>query len=387
MNRFSFHILPFLIASLLGLFFLPSVEAQENEPNERILYYLAADAEGVQQVYQHLLSADEARQMTHTDENVTNFGVAYDGLSVAYVSEEQLWLQPLHTQEAESLAHIGTADPMRDPMSNPVYSPDGQYIAYADNGVWLLDLATRETHQLLINQPLDLPDTHVSTLRIYTPEGFVVDAEGRATKLIVDVHIWEWNTVGVYDLATDTLQEFETDEDIRLHTDLLLLSDGRVLLYGNNMMAGEPALHIAESLDDINTYTRIFDFPSLEYERLFAWDAVEISPGVVRIFGTAVTIDAESHPTGRLQTFIFDYDLEAGTAGDLTFVAATDDTSDDILYGSVSPDGVLLPILVNRDLSGDIAVGDAHLLNLETGEQTVEPFARTGTLFQWQPQT
>lgn len=381
----SFHILLILTTALLGLVFSTSVEAQEKGSNEHILYYLSADAEGIQQVYQYWLSEHTSRQITHAVEDVIQFGVAYDGLSVAYLSAGQLWLQPFHTEEAESLADVGTSDSLDDPLSTPVYSPDGQYIAYSDNGIWLFDLTTRSTRQLLVNQPLDLPDTHVSQLRIYTPNKFVANVEGRTTRLIVDIGIWEWNTVGVYDLMTDTLQEFETHRDVRLHTDLLPLSDGRVLLYGNNMMAGEPALHRAESLDDINTYTKIFVFPSLENVRLFAWDAVEIRPGIVRIFGTAVTIDAKKRPTGRLETFILDYDMQAGTAGDLSFISVPDDVNENNLYGPVSADGMLLPILSKLDFSDDATVGEARLLNLETGELTVDPFATAAGLFHWQP--
>jgi hypothetical protein len=375
----SLRLFLFMIGTLFAWTCLPALHAQETA--ERLLYYLAADADGIQQVYKHRLPADEVRQITYADEDVTHFGVAYDSLSVAYLSESQLWLQPLHTEAAEALVNIVATED----LAHPVYSQDGQYIAYTNNGVWLLDLGTRETRQILVNRPLDLPRSHVSELRLYTPRQFVVDEEGKAAQLLVNIHIWEWNTFGVYDLATDTLQEFETEGDVRLHTDLLVLSNGRVLLYGNNMMAGEPALHIADSLDDINAYTRVFDYRSLAEEALFVEQAVELHPGIVRLFGTAITLDAERRPI-RMQAFTFDYDVVKGSAGEIAFVGEMHDVMASISQGPLSADGVLVPILFNPGFDDKgVLSGEVRLLNLETGAMTEEVLTEAAGGFAWQP--
>lgn len=377
----SFRALLILLIMLSTWKTLFPLKAQEAEPTERILYYLALDGNGIQQVHRHLLYADEVRQITYANKDVTHFGIAYDGLSVAYLSESQLWLQPFHTKEAEAL----TAITATDYLDNPVYSPDGRYIAYTDNGIWLMELATREASQLLTNVPINLPGEHVNRIRYYAPRQFIVDPHGKAIQLILGIQIWEWNTVGVYDLTTDTLQEFETERDVRLHTDLLLLSDGRVLLYGNNAYSGEPALHIAQSIDDINTYTKVFDFSSLAETALFAHEAIEIRPGIVRLWGTAFTI-ADGQLID-LQIFTFDYDLAAGTAEDISFVKLVNDINETTITGPISADGVLAPILLNVGFSDEgVPNGEARLLNLETGKLTDGGFTQASGSFQWQPQ-
>jgi hypothetical protein len=176
-------------------------------------------------------------------------------------------------------------------LGSPVWSHDGQYIAYADNGVWLVGLGTRETRQLLADVPLEASASNAGEYRIYQPELFVAGADGKAEKLIVDVGVWEWNTVGVYDLASGKLQELEG----QLHTSLLPLFDGRVLLYGNGGVAGEFALHMAERLGDINTYTEALSFSSLTDATLFTVPG-RLSPDgrLVSVYLNALWTDAGS---------------------------------------------------------------------------------------------
>lgn len=331
---------------------------------EQILYYLAFDDKGIQQVYQHPLNADEPRQITFADEDITHFGIAHDGSKVAYVSDGQLWLQS--PDKAEALIEIEATEH----LSNPVFSPDGQSIAYTDDGVWIIELETRETQQILVNVPVDVPDRHVSTIRLYTPQKFIDN-----TTLLVDIGIWEWQTVGIYDLATDTLQEFETGDE-KNHTDLLVLSDGSVLLYGNNLLSGLPALHLAEGLDDLNTYTEIFDYGSLS---LFVFEASEISPGVVRLFGLAIP-PAYDGDFADIPLFTFDYDVETDSAGEVMLI--TEEMPETVLSGDMSADGEWMPFLFNPQPEEN---GEVYLLNLETGEITDEAFTEASSGFQWQP--
>ncbi|MCZ7542432.1 MAG: hypothetical protein M5R40_02325 [Anaerolineae bacterium] len=94
--------------------------AQEDEPAPQIAYYLAADADGVQQVYQHLLDGQSApRQLTRAESDVITFNAAHDGLSVVYISGGQLWLQPIHTDAPEALAPVGASHILRQPRIQP----------------------------------------------------------------------------------------------------------------------------------------------------------------------------------------------------------------------------------------------------------------------------
>lgn len=364
-----------LLALLTALLALAGgvVQAQDSGTISRIGYYLAPDANGVQQVYQLLLDGQsEPRQITRAESDVLAYSAAYDGLAVAYISGGWLWLQPIHTEEAEALAPVSA-----DALGTPVFSQDGQYVAYADQGVWLVDLSTRETRQLLGDVSLDAAASNAGAFRIFQPERFVLDEAGRATKLIVDVGVWEWNTVGVYDLETGEWQELGG----QVHTSLLPLHDGSALLYGNGGVAGEFALHIADSLNAINAYSELVSFASLTDATLFADQAVEIQPGVVRVFGSAIGTDIDS-----AAAFAFDYDLTAGAASDVQFITLSESDPAGVLAGSLSPDGALLPVYENASFTGSGTVeGELKLLDLATGETLSAAFPEIVRAFRWQP--
>jgi hypothetical protein len=359
-----------LLTLLTALFSLTVAAAHaQDEGIVHIGYYIAADSSGIRQVYQQMLeNTNDSRQITHAASDIINFGVAYDGLSIAYLTSDQLWLQPIHTDEAEPLAPI-TATQF---LSSPVYSPDGQFIAYTDNGVWLLDLGTRVSHQILENVALTEDASNAREFRIYQPNFFVPGDDGKAAQLIVDIGVWEWSTSGVYDLATGELQELAVED--HLHTSLLPLSDGRVLLYGNNGMDGQFALHMAESLDDINTYTKVLDFSEVTDATLWANQAVEIAPGVVRIYGPGIATDVEGH-----NDFYFDYDVNTDTASEVHAVTLTSQMEQNVLSGPLSPDATIVSVYVGT-LDGDL-----KLLDLATGETIAADFPTSASAFHWQP--
>jgi hypothetical protein len=362
-----------LLTALLAFIVVTTAFAQDTTEVPPVSYYLAADANGVQQVYQLVLDGEyQARPITYAESDVITFSPAYDGLGVAYISDGQLWLQSLHTEAPEAVVSVGATQF----FSTPVWSQEGQYIAYADNGVWLLDLGTRETRQLLADVPLEEGASNAGEFRIYQPEMFVLGEDGTAEKLIVDVGVWEWNTVGVYDLASGELQELEN----QIHTDLLPLSDGRVLLYGNGGVGGEFALHMADSLEDINTYTRVLDFAALTDQTLFAEQAVEIEPGVVRVFGSTIS------PTpDEVSAFYFDFDATTGEADNVNFIPLSEGSTGNTVAGQLSPDGSIVPVHLSALWTDAGSIyGELNLVELATGETVAQEFPEVVGLFRWQ---
>lgn len=365
-----------LMTALLALFVLSTLTTvyAQNDAPPGAGYYLAADADGVQQVYQLVLAADaDPRQITYAESDVLTFGAATDGLSVAYVSDGQLWLQPLHTETAEPLAEITSTDF----LAPPVYSPDGQHLAYVDNGVWLLDLGTRETRPLVENVRLNPDRRNMGEMRIYQPERFVMSEDGAASHLIVYVGMWEWAGSGVYDLAAGTLVELEG----RDFNKLLPLSDGRVLVYGNNMIDGLPALHIANSFDDINAPNLLVSFDALGDAPLFASQAVEMPSGNVRVYGMTFGESADDYAV-----FTFDYDLNTSASSSVRPVTiATRNESDYTTTGWLSPDGGFIPATLNAEMTDyGVYYGTLRVVNLETGEPVALNLPENAALFQWQ---
>lgn len=348
------------------------VDAQDMGPVQRNTYFLAADASGVQQIFQVMIgSSDAPRQVSSASIDVLTFGVSSDGLSLVYISGGLLWLQPVHTESAEILASIDTTQS----FSSPIYSSDDEYIAYASDGVWLLDLSTRQTRQILQDVRMEDLDSSTAEFRIYNPARFVRGSDGRPQKLVVHVGVWEWLTTGIYDLETGDLQLLEG----QVNNYALPIYGDKVLLYGNGGMAGEFGLHLAESLEDINSYRKVLDFSDLTNESLFAEQAVEIAPGKVRVFGSVMDV--------LRRVFYVDVDLMAGTSSELTFITLSNNQRNNVLTGRLSPDGALLPVYHYAGWSeaGD-AYGEFQMLDLATGLPLESlSYPQKIGLLRWQP--
>ena len=362
------------IGVLLALSFVIGAASAQETPNVQNVYYMAADSAGVQQIYQLPLDGQSAaRQITHAAQDVITFGAAYDGLSVAYISAGQLWLQPIHTDTPEALAPVSAVQF----FSGPVFSLDGQYIAYADRGAWLLDLSTRQSRQILADVPVDETGSNADQFRIFMPYRFATDAEGHAAQLLVRIGVWEWQTAGVYDLASGQLQELSG----HVHNNLLPLSDGRVLVYGNNGMDGHPGLSIAASLSDVNTYSDILDFTALTDATLFAEQAVETAPGRIRIFGPALD---PANPGERV--FFFDVDLAAGTASAVRILNLSDGISMNTVAGDLSPDGRIVPVYLGALWTDAGSIyGRFQLHDLDADAVMPVAFPETVGVFRWKP--
>ena len=366
-----------LLLALLLLLVGMTVYAENSPLESNLTYYIASDDNGVQQVFQLLLEENQdARQLTHAEHDVINFGVAYDALGIVYISDSQLWLQPIHTEEAESLATLSATQF----WSSPIFSQDGNYVAYADNGVWLYDLANRQTRQILENVPLAEMATNSNDFRLFQPKSFVMDADGAVTHLIVDVGVWEWKTAGVYDLATDELIELEG----KLHTSILPLSDGRALVYGNNGVDGEGSLYLADSLGTINSATPLVYFHELIEGVLFAEQAVEIEPGLVRVFGIALTFNTNL-PLSPY--FYFDYDLNKGTAREVQVLElAIQEENGYTIAGELSPNANVVPFYWNAQYTdAGSFYGEFRLVNLLTGDDIDATFPEIVGVFHFQP--
>jgi hypothetical protein len=365
------------VVILIGLLtvFAVTIQAQDahHGHSPQITYYAAADEQGMQQVFQLLLGSEQdARQLTHAATDVVNFGVAYDGLAIAYSSGSQLWLQPIHSEEAEALVTLNVTEFSR----SPIFSQDGNYIAYADDGVWLYDLANRQPRQLLTNIPIAADGSNMADMRFYAPEAFVTDENGIADRLIVDIGVWEWNKAGVYNLATDELQELEG----QLHTNLLPLADGQVLIYGNSPIAGEGSLYLAPSLDELNAAAPLVQFAPLTEATLFAEQALEIEPGIVRVFGSAIPM---SPGAAALHHFYFDVNIATTSVSEVTLFSFGAESA---LPGAMSPDGQYVPVYLNALFSASgVVEGEFTLFQLVTGTVLDSELPAAVSIFHWQP--
>lgn len=367
----SSRLLSITLLLLIGALTAVGAHAQDQGPVNRISYFIAPDANGVDQVFQLLLDgSSQPRPITFATSDVLTYGTSHDGLGIAYISAGQLWLGSTHTDSAEAVAPVSATQF----FGGPIYSPDGRSLAYADNGIWLVDLASRTTRLLIEDVPLDGADP--AAFRMHRPDQFVLGPDGAASHLIFTLNVWEWQSAGVYDLSADTFQILEG----QTHTDLLPIYGGRVLVFGNNGIAGEMALHLADDLSDINRYARVLDFTEVTDAVLFAERAVEIHPGAVRISGQTIA----ANPAEAV-VFHFDYDLMADQAGPVKFLTLPVGQVGSTVAEVLSPDGAVLPVYVDALYSNHGTIyGALTLYDVEGQTPIAAPFPVEVSLFQWQ---
>ncbi len=333
-------------------------------------YFLAPDTNGLIQVWQLPADGSASQMLTAAPASIVDYALAPDGTRLAYTSEQQLWLQPLDGSDPIALAALSTVE-----GSHPVFSPDGQMLAYADNGLWIMGVDGSDPRQLLANVPFDQNDG--AAVRHYQPDQFV-----NANSLIVTIGVWEGVNAGLVDITSGDFQELPP----MLHTGLLPLSDGRLLVYGNNGVFGEFNLQIADPAD-LTALETVLDFSSLTERVLFVERAYEIQPGLVRLVGTTLAPDS-SDPTPYAFAFTFDL-IDGELLGEIQFFPMTVVSASPITYlGALAPDGTLLVQYTNvyYDTAldpGGIITGSLNFHNLETGEQISYESLGPVSSFQW----
>jgi hypothetical protein len=365
----------FLIALLMFLTALPVFAQSSDEISGFGGYFISADENRVLQVWQLADDGSTAAPLTNAAESMVDYAISPDGTQLAYTSGQKLWLQT-----SDETLEIATLSRERRP-GNPVFNQDGSQLAYANGGLWLYDLASQESQLLYEDTPYnrDMPNT--ASVRYYDPVDFVDD------KLIVRIGLWEGYGPGVYDFESGTIQELDRFRP----SDLLKLSDGRVIIYGNAEVWGDPNLAIAESLDDINQTEILVDLETLSPSApLFVEEVIETAPGMVRVMGSTYNLEGPTH----FPLFYFDLDTEIGELGAEGIVGygyLPSGENDYTGQGTSSPDAQFVAQYLNAQVDtylnpNGIIFGQLVFYELNTGETIPSNFPGKVALFQWAKQ-
>lgn len=121
------------------------------------VYYLT-ESSGSAQVWR--LEPDGITQSQITDEPnaVDRFDVSPIDGSIAYVTDNQLYLVNADGSNRRLMVDNAAADPEAEDyfyierINDPYFSPNGRTLAYAYNGLWVLELSTYQATQLLVNK-------------------------------------------------------------------------------------------------------------------------------------------------------------------------------------------------------------------------------------------
>src|SRR5215203_1027899 len=109
------------------------------------LYYLGKDGSGLAQVFRIERDAKTQHQVTFEPSDVGNYDVSSVDGSVVYGANNQILLVNADGSGRRVLVEGGTVDPinpLENSVSNPIFSPDGQTIAYGYKGLNLYTVST-----------------------------------------------------------------------------------------------------------------------------------------------------------------------------------------------------------------------------------------------------
>ena len=176
------------------------------------LYFLGKDGQAITQVYRIERDGRTVTQLTSETVNVADFDVSLLDGSIVFAANNQLLLTNADGSNRRALVDGGAArnenNPafFKDPLTNPVFSPDGQTIAYARYaGVHLYDLSTGVSSLVIESQYTDVMLINgveqALPIEIYTPGRYSPDG----AKLLIRLHYTDSSSAAIYHPAQNEL--------------------------------------------------------------------------------------------------------------------------------------------------------------------------------------
>jgi hypothetical protein len=174
-------------------------------------YYLGTDSAGLTQVFQIERDGTTQHQITSEPVNVNDYDVSLVDGSVAYVANNQLLWINADGSNRRMIVDGGAVDPNNpfiSNMSSPVFSADGQTLAYGYKGLQLYAVSTGQSTLVIENQIDDVGGGLFVPRELYSPERYSPDG----TKLLITLGYYEGASSAVYYPATNALVRLEGGE-------------------------------------------------------------------------------------------------------------------------------------------------------------------------------
>jgi len=175
-------------------------------------YYLNKDSAGLLQVFRIETDGVTQRQITSEPADVSDYDVSLADGSVAYVANNQLVLVNADGSNRQVLVDGGVMDvnnPFLNNLSSPVFSPDGQSLAYGFQGLQIYNFSTGASALIMKNQIDDLGGGLFIPREMYSPERYAPDG----TKLLVTLSYYEGASSAIYYPGTNKFVRLVGGED------------------------------------------------------------------------------------------------------------------------------------------------------------------------------
>jgi hypothetical protein len=197
-------------------------------------YYLGTDSAGLMQVFRIEQDGITQRQITSESVSVSDYDVSLVDGSVAYVANNQLLYINADGSERRVLVDGGAVDPNNpfiSTISNPVFSLDGQTLAYGYKGLQIYSFSADESDLLIENQIDDVGGGLFVPRELYEPERYSPDG----TKLLITLAYYEGASSAIYDPSTNTLVRLQGGEGA-----LICCGDAEWSSDSSSIYAGSP---------------------------------------------------------------------------------------------------------------------------------------------------
>jgi len=201
------------------------------------LYYLAPDNAGITQVFRMETDGTTQRQVTSESVSINDYDVSLVDGSVAYVANNQLLYINADGSERRLLVDGDAVDPNNpfiSTISSPVFSLDGQTLAYGYKGLQIYSFSVDESELVVENQIDDAGGGLFVPQELYAPERYSPDG----MKLLITLSYYEGASSAVYYPATNALVRLDGGEGALICCDDIEWSADSSNFYSASSSAG-----------------------------------------------------------------------------------------------------------------------------------------------------
>jgi len=175
------------------------------------LYFLSGRSGGTQ-VWRLQADGLTLHQLTDESEGIDQYDVSIVDGRFAYRIGNRIYISNVDGSGWRLLVDNSSADTAQagytytDAVGGPLFAPGGAALAYAQGGVWLMDLGSGEARRVLENRVSE-EDGAVTALEIYTPVAWSPSGQ----QLLVAIAQPESSTLGVWNIPSGELLRLESE--------------------------------------------------------------------------------------------------------------------------------------------------------------------------------